>query len=139
LESTPAPEPQSPADDAAPIDEQPTPPASPAESPPAAQTPTAPDEARAVPDPAPTAPVAPAGPAAVVVDQYTRRSDADVLLGHFGRIEDGEHAGKVGVFEAVASTGVDGYPDTVRVKLRESGEVVVCAYASLTPAAFGGR
>lgn len=77
--------------------------------------------------------------APVRVDQYTRRSDHDVLQGHFGRIESGEYGGRVGVFETVATSGPDGYPATVSVKLRDSGEVVICDYADLAPTPYGGR
>ncbi len=78
-------------------------------------------------------------PAAIVVDQYTRRSDADVLPGQFARIATGEHAGQIGVFETVVENGPDGYPAQVELILRNSGERVVCTYGDLTPVTFGGR
>jgi hypothetical protein len=80
-----------------------------------------------------------ASPAAIVVDQYTRRSDADVLPGQFARIATGEHAGQIGVFETVVENGPDGYPAQVELILRNSGERVVCTYGDLTPVTFGGR
>jgi hypothetical protein len=73
------------------------------------------------------------------IDQFSRRSDADVLPGAFGRIETGEYAGQVGVFDQVVSTDPDGCPETVLVTLRNSGVGTVVDYADLTPVAFGGR
>jgi hypothetical protein len=87
-----------------------------------------------VPDPAPT-PEAPP----VTLDNFTQRNDEDVLLGHFGLIGAGEHEGKVGVFVDVIDKDEDGYPDTVHVELRNTGEIVVCAHSDLTPTDFGGR
>lgn len=75
----------------------------------------------------------------VPVDQYTRRDDGDVLPGQFGRIEKGEHAGKVGVYVRTESVDGDGYPEVVTVRIRETGQLVAIDYADLTPTEFGGR
>lgn len=102
--------------------------------------------------------VAGAVPIAGRVDNMTRRSDADVLEGHFCTIDlsvkdakagvealigDGNAhpgSGDYGVYVGPGSLGDDGYPVTARVLLRDqhAGEVLV-PYASLFPALAGGR
>lgn len=73
------------------------------------------------------------------VDQYTTRGDGDVLVGHFARIERGDHRGEIGVYESTVSADRDGYPEAVVVSLRSSSQKVVVDYSDLTPVAFGGR
>jgi hypothetical protein len=129
-DGTQTPEPVSPPADAPPpVPDTPADPMSPADPAPA-------DE---VPVDAPDAGLVVERVTTVVVTQYTRRNDHDVLPGQFARIDAGEHAGEIGVFESVVSTGDDGYPDEVNVTLRNTGELIVCAYADLSPTPFGGR
>lgn len=104
-----------------------------------------PDKSPAAPVPAPQAgqpvvspPVA-ADPRAIPMNQFTRRSDADVLPGQFCRVDTGDHAGRVGVFEETASIDGDGYPEAVTVRLRGGGERIVVDYADITPVEHGGR
>lgn len=75
----------------------------------------------------------------VTLDQYSRRNDADVLQGHFCRIESGDHRNEIGVFTDVVECDKDGYPSVVSVQLRNSGVLVVADYDDLTPVEFGGR
>jgi hypothetical protein len=92
------------------------------------------------------------------VDNMTRRSDRDVLEGHFCTIDlsdsdakagvehligDGNAhpgSGDYGVYVGPGTLGDDGYPVTARVLLRDehAGEVLV-PYSSLYPAQAGGR
>jgi hypothetical protein len=92
------------------------------------------------------------------VDNMTRRSDRDVLEGHFCTIDlsdddakagvehligDGNAhpgSGDYGVYVGPGDVGEDGYPLTARVLLRDehAGEVLV-PYAALWPAQAGGR
>jgi hypothetical protein len=85
-------------------------------------------------------------PAEAIADAQTvparhvpRRSDADVPIFGFCRIETGDHAGEIGSFQSVVSEDDEGYPEVVMVQLRNSNTTVVVDYADLTPAAFGGR
>jgi hypothetical protein len=93
------------------------------------------------------------------IDNMTRRSDADVLDGHFCTIDlehDGAReaveavigegnaqrgvAGDYGIYLQPGQIGANGYPDTAVVMLRdEHAAQVVVPYAALSPAPQGGR
>ena len=75
----------------------------------------------------------------VQLDQFNRRTDADVMPFAFCRLESGDHRGEIGSFESVVSEDSDGYPEVVLVKLRNSNTLVTIDYADLTPVPFGGR
>lgn len=94
------------------------------------------------------------------VDNMTRRSDADVLTGHFCRIDYGEMSkaeraavesivgeggtgvgrADYGVFTEAATFDDDGYPLTANVLLRdEHSAMITVPYDALVPAQAGGR
>jgi hypothetical protein len=67
-------------------------------------------------------------------------SDTDARVGQFARVVSGEHAGRYGVVEAVASAEGDGTPKTVSFRTRDADNaVLVVNYADLVPADAGGR
>jgi hypothetical protein len=69
-----------------------------------------------------------------LVDDSNRRSQNDVLMGHFAKVTGGEHAGRVCVTEQVVSYGSDGFPDKVQVVTRDdANERLVVDYADLAP------
>ena len=89
----------------------------------------------AAPRPAPREPI--------TVDNYTRRSDDDVLQNGFAYVIAGEHQGRYGHFHDVIDTEADGYPRTVLFVTRdENAERLRVAYKDLRPATDrprGGR
>lgn len=81
--------------------------------------------------PAEKTPAAAVDLAAVHIDHRNKRDDSDALTGHFCRITKGDHEGRVGVFESAASTGKDGWPDTINVNL--GGIPVTVPYEDCVP------
>ena len=69
--------------------------------------------------------VSQASVAPVAVTNFTRRSGAEALLGHFVDIVKGEFAGRFGHYFADVSHKPDGYPDRVQVRTRDSDNLVV--------------
>lgn len=77
----------------------------------------------------------------VVVNQYTRRSDNDALLGSWVDVVSGEHAGRRGAYVDDDTHGEDGYPERVIVRTRDAeNELIVVNYSDIRPSAYtGGR
>ena len=72
----------------------------------------------------------------VHVDQYTRRSDDDVLAGHMLKVVSGDHAGEQAAFVKVDRYGPDGYPERIVVRFtnaRYSHEYAGVDYADVRP------
>jgi hypothetical protein len=139
------PEPLEPGDSAAPAADaaqpgEPPRPANPAEVDALAGDGPAPGADGEPSDAAPASDVAQAaaGQATTKLDQFTRRSDDDVLPGGWCRIVNGEHAGKYGFYDTTASADDDGYPVLVNVKLR-SGGILTVNHADIRPAELDGR
>lgn len=86
----------------------------------AAQDPTPTPSTPAGPTPT-TSPESPAPTAGspVVIDQLSKRSDADPLQGSFVKVVDGEHAGQVAAFLKPVEVDADGYPATILVRFRD--------------------
>lgn len=80
------------------------------------------------------------GPTAIHMDQFGQRDDSDVLFGSFARVTSGDHEGRFGTFESVATVDKDGYPVLVLVRFRDSGsETAEVPYADLAPVERGVR
>lgn len=79
--------------------------------------------------------------APVHVDDSTARSDEDARVGQFAKVISGEHAGRYGVLDTVATYNTEnGYPDSVVLVTRDAAsENLVVNYADLRPAVAGGR
>lgn len=74
------------------------------------------------------------------IDSTTARDDADARVGHFVQAISGEHKGRYGVLDSVATVGSDGYPSTVIVVTRDDdAEHIVVDYGDLVPAEAGER
>lgn len=98
------------------------------------------EEPESEPEPEP-APVAETNATPVRVDNRSRRDDNDALEGHFVKIIDGEHAGRVGTFDQVVDREDDGYPKTILVISRdEKNEILQVPYEDARPTSYkGGR
>lgn len=67
-------------------------------------------------------------------------TDSGVFEGHFAVVGDGDHEGRYGVFEEVATADDDGYPVTVVLRTRDANaERIVVPYGSLKGAPAGRR
>ena len=78
----------------------------------------------------------------VLVNQYTRRSGDDALLGSWVDVVSGEHEGRRGQYVDDASHDPQtGYPDEVLVRTRDANnELLAVKYADIRPSAYtGGR
>lgn len=81
------------------------------------------------------APRKPATREPVTVDNYTRRSDDDVIQNGFAYVVAGEHQGRYGHFHDIIDTKDDGWPKTVLFVTRdENAERLHVNYADLRPA-----
>jgi hypothetical protein len=81
------------------------------------------------------------GVAAVTVDNRTRRSDDDALLGGWVDVVSGEHQGRFGSYRDTAQVCSDGYPKTIWVRTRDADNLLLeVAYEDVRPAErTGGR
>jgi hypothetical protein len=79
----------------------------------------------------------------VTVDQFTRRTDNDVLDGTLALVIAGEHAGQTAAFVGtVERDPQSGYPSRVLVRFRSASydhEYAVVDYADLRPAEHPGH
>jgi hypothetical protein len=74
------------------------------------------------------------------IDSTNARDDLDARVGHFVQAVNGEHQGRYGVLDSVATVGTDGYPSSVVVVTRDDeNEYIVVDYADLVPAEAGER
>lgn len=84
----------------------------------------------------------PAPHAPVIVDNRTRRSDDDAMLGSWVDIVAGEHQGRFGHYYDTASTdAATGYPGEVLVRTRDArNEILQVLYSQVRPSErTGGR
>lgn len=80
---------------------------------------------------------APAQP--VVVDNLTKRSDDDTLLGGWLDIVSGEYSGRFGTYVATVSHDGSGYPETIVVRTRDADNLLVeVAYSDTRPSPRNG-
>lgn len=76
----------------------------------------------------------------VRIDNMSRRSAEEPLMGHFVSITDGEHAGKLATYESNATVDENGYPLSINVRLRDStSQLVTVAFDDVAPAAEDRR
>ena len=78
----------------------------------------------------------------VQVDGRNRKAADAGMEGHFVKVVDGEHAGRVGAFVSVGEREADGYPKSILVRTRdEFNELLSVAYAHVRHAGdyHGGR
>lgn len=74
------------------------------------------------------------------IDSTNARDDLDARVGHFVQAVDGEHQGRYGVLDSVATVGKDGFPSTVVVVTRDDeNEYIIVNYGDLVPAEAGER
>lgn len=80
---------------------------------------------------------APAQP--VVVDNLTKRSDDDTLLGGWLDIVSGEYSGRFGTYVATVSHDGSGYPEQIVVRTRDADNLLVeVAYSDTRPSPRNG-
>jgi hypothetical protein len=71
---------------------------------------------------------------------YRKRSDDDVLSGHFCDVVAGPYEGRYGVLESTGTLETDGYPSEVVVATRDAeAENILVNYADIRPAESGRR
>jgi hypothetical protein len=75
------------------------------------------------------------------IDQFSQRDDSDPIQGHFVDVIAGEHEGRYGTFEEVATADPEtGVPSTIVVRTRDDQhERLVVEYEDAVPARAGGR
>lgn len=83
----------------------------------------------------------PTGPHGKEVDQFTRRTDQDALLGSWVDVVDGEHRGKFGHYRQTLEWNKDEFPKTALVQTRDANaELIEVPYESLRQSErHGGR
>lgn len=75
----------------------------------------------------------------VVVDNLTKRTDDDTLLGGWLDIVSGEYSGRFGSYVATVTHDKDGYPDNIIVRTRDADNLLVeVAYSDTRPSPRNG-
>ena len=77
----------------------------------------------------------------VTVDNRTRRSDEDALLGSWVDVVSGQHAGRFGSYRETLTSGDDGYPSRILIRTRDAAnELLEVDYSAVRPSErTGGR
>lgn len=77
----------------------------------------------------------------VTVNNFTRRSGDDAILGTFVAVVAGKYRGRRGNYFEDVSHGKDGYPDLVLVRSRDADNAVLeVKYSDIRPTSYlGGR